>query len=366
MVEITREAREMGERVKGYIIAILNGFDANDIVAMIVNDDMPILVEQTLPPIFMGVIPLVTKYREKLLELCTMDKVMLYCSQFRADLLPILQNARGYKWMDNFMKQVRFLIENADMNPYELQQEFYRRIEVNKQKRMEEELKVQKEFLKAQFMEEEKKKAILEARQKQIEEERLKEIDRKKAERKEKINQLKEKGRGIYKRILAENKKFNDKIEATKKERLEQIITEQELETVKLRGVEELKKKRRETIEGLHDKTKEIMKTIKGYGNELINSSPSGSEQPETLEEALTLPVEDLDMEKVDQLLEEMNLLETTKPASTASTSETSITPSTEPYSEEPSRSYETIETSLNPFSTDGDQDEDHSLDFLL
>jgi len=112
---------KLAERVKGWILGLINGIDAQMWVGMIKNNEIPTLWEFELPKGFDFVKKLAVQYKEQIMENLTLETVMNYAKEYRPDLARILVHKVAQQWMNRFLRKCAFMFEHIELEPYEIQ-----------------------------------------------------------------------------------------------------------------------------------------------------------------------------------------------------------------------------------------------------
>jgi len=122
-------------RFKYWVIGMVNGIEAKDLVDMIKNNDVPIPFDLELPTYFSWVRDAAIEYKQVILEQLTFESAMKYSGEFRPDLKVILQHPKGREWLERFLKVIRFMITNIELTPHEMKVKFFQRAQAIQQKR---------------------------------------------------------------------------------------------------------------------------------------------------------------------------------------------------------------------------------------
>lgn len=133
-ITVNNEAK-LTERLKGWILGLINGIDARMLVTMIKNNDIPTLWEYELPKGFDFVKSLVVQYKDIIMENLTLETVMTYAKEYRPDLARILVHKKAQEWMNRFLKKIQFMFQYIELEPYEIQAKYEERMMELQQKR---------------------------------------------------------------------------------------------------------------------------------------------------------------------------------------------------------------------------------------
>lgn len=202
------------ERFKGWILGILNGIDPQMLVDMIKDNEMPVLWEYELPSYLGFVGSLVLEYKDSILEQLSFDNVMNYAKEYRPDLARILTHPAAEKWMTRFLRMISFMVENADLDAYQMAAKFKRKTDKILEKR---EKKQANDV--ALMLEQQRKEIVAQEQQKRAE------IERKKKEKE--IRKQERFDRKLLKQELYE-KKILEKEQKSK----ESLPQEHEVKTI--------------------------------------------------------------------------------------------------------------------------------------
>ncbi|HEC40780.1 MAG TPA: hypothetical protein ENI29_21230, partial [bacterium] len=123
------------ERLKGWILGVVNGIDVDMLENMIKNDEIPILWEYKLPSYLSYVGSLISEYKDDILKQLNFNVIMEYTNEFRPELSQILSRPDGKIWMTRFLKMIKFMVENSELTAYEMESKFNKRIIKIKNKR---------------------------------------------------------------------------------------------------------------------------------------------------------------------------------------------------------------------------------------
>jgi len=126
---VSDNAGNMADMFKGWILGLINGISPQMLTELINNDEIPSLVDYSLPPYLMGVRGIIIRYKDKIMENLNYESVLRYAILYRPDLARLLHTPKGKKWITAFLKQVRFIIENVHLEPEEIRHKFYKMIE---------------------------------------------------------------------------------------------------------------------------------------------------------------------------------------------------------------------------------------------
>lgn len=122
------EKEKQAERLKGWILGIINGIEPKMLVKMIKDKQVPALWEYELPTYLSFVKDLMIEYKDEIIEQLNFDVVMDYAKEYRPDLAKILVHDRAKEWMNRFLRKCKFMFENIELEPYEIQVKFEKRI----------------------------------------------------------------------------------------------------------------------------------------------------------------------------------------------------------------------------------------------
>lgn len=150
MKEINKDDLIRAERFRGYVIAMLEGINPEQLKEMIKTGQVPILLEFEVPDIISAIQPLIVKYRDIILPYLNTDKVMDYAVIYKPEFVAIFRHPKGMQWLDRFLKQIRFIVEHAELQSNEMRLLFYKTIKENKMRRLMEEEKIRAEQEKIQ------------------------------------------------------------------------------------------------------------------------------------------------------------------------------------------------------------------------
>jgi len=105
--------------VRTYILGYLQHLSADDLTEAILSNAYPILeiIDAEIPDFLMGAMPLIMQYKEKLVNMITFDEMVRLAKENRPDLAKVLNTKEGYAWSINFLKIVKFFIENIELSP---------------------------------------------------------------------------------------------------------------------------------------------------------------------------------------------------------------------------------------------------------
>ena len=130
-----REKEKQAEKLKGWILGLVNGIDARMLVDMIKKNEIPTLWEYELPRYLGFVKELMVEYKDDILEQLTFDVVMKYAKEYREDLAKILVHKRAEAWMNRFLNKCKFMFKNIELEPYEIQAKYEERMTELRNKR---------------------------------------------------------------------------------------------------------------------------------------------------------------------------------------------------------------------------------------
>lgn len=112
------------KKFEGFIMGILSSLSAPLLEEMINRDVMPFIWDYKLPPFLSGIKNKIIENRKFILDNINMGNVKKYCMEYRPDLISVVSTERGYKWMERLLKQIRFVVENIELDNYQLKQKF--------------------------------------------------------------------------------------------------------------------------------------------------------------------------------------------------------------------------------------------------
>ena len=138
---------------KGWILGIVNGIDAKMLVEMIKDNEYPKLWEYELPTYLSFAGSLIAEHKDSILEHLNIKTVVEYAREFRPDLARIIAHPAGKKWMTRFLKTIAFMVENSELDAYEMEAKFKRELAKIKEKREKEQASQVAEMLEIQAAE---------------------------------------------------------------------------------------------------------------------------------------------------------------------------------------------------------------------
>lgn len=230
------EKEKQAERLKGWILGLVNGIDPKMLVNMVKKNQIPTLWEYELPKYLGFVKGLMIEYKDTIIEQLNIDTVMEYVKEYRPDLAKILVHDRAREWMIRFLNKCKFMFRNIELEPYEIQVKYEKRVM---------EILAKREAVQAEKVAAILEREQIELEQKQLELERIEQIKadeakRKRAKRQEDRDRIKHE-REV--RIEAQRQKRLDRrekkevepkvepqIEVIPEEKVEELLVEQEAE----------------------------------------------------------------------------------------------------------------------------------------
>ena len=228
------EKEKQAERLKGWILGLVNGIDPKMLVEMIKKNQIPTLWEYDLPKYLGFVKGLMVEYKDAIIEHLNIDTVMEYAKEYRPDLAKILVHDRARKWMIRFLNKCKFMFKNIELEPYEIQVKYEKRIM---------EILAKREAVQAEKVAVILEREQIELEQKQLELERIEqikanEVERKRAKRQEDRDRIRHE-REVrveeqrQKRLERRDKKkveIEPQIEVIPEEIVEKLLVEQNAE----------------------------------------------------------------------------------------------------------------------------------------
>ncbi|KKN90767.1 hypothetical protein LCGC14_0223500 [marine sediment metagenome] len=139
--------KEKGERFRGWVLGIINGIDTKMLKRMIIKNEIPILWEYELPKYLGFMKILITEYKDQIIEQLKFSVVMDYAKEYRPDLARIIIHPQGKKWMERFLRMIRFLIENSHLENFEIAAKYNERMHEIKAQRAKQKENVQLELV---------------------------------------------------------------------------------------------------------------------------------------------------------------------------------------------------------------------------
>lgn len=161
------------ERFRGWILGLIDGIDPVQLVQWIKANKIPPLYEYDLPNGFGFVKDYIIGNKEEILSYITFDNTMQYGIEYKPELMQIFEYPKARRWLKNFLKMLRFIINNADLNKYQMKKKFFAKLEKSRKEKEKEKTKKAKNIL--EEYEKEFAKQEAEAQKKEIELEQEKE-----------------------------------------------------------------------------------------------------------------------------------------------------------------------------------------------
>lgn len=117
----------MDEKVAGvifraWVLGILENVSQRDFIDMVKKKDYPPIFDIELPSWMNGIVEIIRRNKDKLLPLINLGKTLELGKVYRPDLAAVINTLQGSKWMETFLKQIYFLIDNIELAPYERKQ----------------------------------------------------------------------------------------------------------------------------------------------------------------------------------------------------------------------------------------------------
>lgn len=105
--------------VRTYILGFIQSLTLEQFTDAILANAYPIyeIIDAEIPDILIDAMPLIMQYKEKLINMVTYEEMMKLAKENRSDLAKALNTMEGYKWSLNFLKIVKFFIENIELPP---------------------------------------------------------------------------------------------------------------------------------------------------------------------------------------------------------------------------------------------------------
>lgn len=113
----------------GWLLGIIQAFDRNDLIEMIRADAYPQVFDFQLPRYLWGIQSLIAEKRDLLLHEITVENTIEYSREYRPDLTAILEHPKGTRWMNNFLKMIRYIIKNIDKDWEYIRTSFFRSLQ---------------------------------------------------------------------------------------------------------------------------------------------------------------------------------------------------------------------------------------------
>lgn len=128
MSKLNEEKKIQVASFKNWVLGLINGIEPRMLVDMIKANDIPTLWEYELPSYLGFVKGLVQEYLPQILDQLTVEAVIEYAREYRPDLARILSHQKAQVWMNRFLKKTKFMLENIDKPPYEIQRLYEKRM----------------------------------------------------------------------------------------------------------------------------------------------------------------------------------------------------------------------------------------------
>lgn len=107
-------------------MGIVQGIDPPALQNLIEHNVRPPIFNIRLPE-FMKV-PMqrfIQDHRKEVIALLKFESVIKYSTQYRRDLLPVITTAAGEKWFRSFLKLIKFVIMNINLEPKDLEEKLH-------------------------------------------------------------------------------------------------------------------------------------------------------------------------------------------------------------------------------------------------
>jgi len=123
---ISEEDKHTLQLFKGFVIGTIQGIDAVSLQNLITHNIRPPIFNIRLPDFLKEPLRrIIQEHKKEVLALLKFENVIKYTAQYRRDLVPIITTVAGEKWFRSFLKIIKFVIMNVNLEPKDLEEKLH-------------------------------------------------------------------------------------------------------------------------------------------------------------------------------------------------------------------------------------------------
>lgn len=127
---ISEEDKNTLQLFKGFVMGIIQGIDPPALQSLIDHNVRPPIFNIRLPDLMKEPIQrFIQEHKKEVVALLKFENAIIYATKYRRDLIPVITTIAGEKWFKSFLKLIKFVIMNINLEPKDLEEKLHLLIE---------------------------------------------------------------------------------------------------------------------------------------------------------------------------------------------------------------------------------------------